>query len=302
MSFIDDLRKKRRTPGRAHEEFLHRFSKHTSSIHAFFEGHEDASFYVNFIDRYSDNSSVEIYNCGGKKEVYDTYDKLKARLDFKTIALFFVDKDWSDFLEEKWPVDRRIYVTEYYSIENYLVDSYMLRRVLNETIRTKVPFDHETIVDNFEKSLQIFYKKIQIVNIWLFQLKYISKKPNHKNINLERIFNFNNDLTVDTKHDNVLSELETSCTEKTPCDFSVFQVTWIRKFIHFHPKTYVRGKFELWFFVEYIKKLIIYLNANYLTVAIDRKTQLEHSNAIEILGPRAQIPDSLREFLVINLS
>ena len=71
-----------------------------------------------------------------------------------------------------------------------------------------------------------------------------------------------------------------------------------------NPKKYMRGKYELWFFIVFIKKIPPLLNTardkneqqSVLRVALSPKT------AMEILGPRLRIPSSLDIFLEQNLS
>lgn len=66
---------------------------------------------------------------------------------------------------------------------------------------------------------------------------------------------------------------------------------------------YIRGKFEMWFFVKFTEKLTRMLQR----AISDRggkmgvKTQITEGNAIEVLGPRLQIPLSLEKFLHQNM-
>ena len=70
------------------------------------------------------------------------------------------------------------------------------------------------------------------------------------------------------------------------------------------PKKYVRGKYELAFFVAFINKLVETLKGerDQYGKSIKVSTMISEVNALEILGPRMIIPDSLSKFLESNLS
>jgi hypothetical protein len=67
-------------------------------------------------------------------------------------------------------------------------------------------------------------------------------------------------------------------------------------------KRYIRGKFELWFFVAFLTKALEILRASY---ALDGRNlpgvmELSEAHAIELLAPRLDEPNSLRKFFEAN--
>lgn len=104
MTFLDSLRRSRQSTASAYHLFLLNYRKESDTVHAFFEGHEDPSFYSNFILNFlSHPTPLEVYICGSKSKVLEVYPKIMARLPSKQTALFFVDKDFSDLIGETHP-------------------------------------------------------------------------------------------------------------------------------------------------------------------------------------------------------
>lgn len=65
------------------------------------------------------------------------------------------------------------------------------------------------------------------------------------------------------------------------------------------PKTYVRGKYETWFLVEFVKRAVVHLKeaAGALGGRVDGTINLERSNAVMLLASLAALPESLDLFL-----
>ena len=134
MLRVEDLRRERENPRTAFLQFLLN-AKLPNIIHSFFEGQDDLSFYTNFINSFTqDPDKLHLtYICGDKEGVYKAYG-LVMKANRPGTFLFFVDKDLSDILNEKYLQATNIYVTEFYSIENYIVTEYMLRRIWAEIL------------------------------------------------------------------------------------------------------------------------------------------------------------------------
>src|SRR5437016_2126039 len=159
MKFVEVLRHKRENYTSAYLQFILTKQKSPKEVHAFFEGHPDSSFYTNFLLRFISNPELlHSYKCGNKKGVYDAYQKIRANKMLNKKVVFFVDKDLSDVLDESYPVATNIYVTDYYSIENYLVTEDMLLRVWNELFRfSNVEIDFRQTREKFQIELKRFY-------------------------------------------------------------------------------------------------------------------------------------------------
>ncbi len=317
MIDLDEFRNERESPASAYFQFLRNLkSRANNDIHAFFEGRDDRSFYMNFLYKFSNSQNVYTYLCKNKKGVYETYGKtLKAH--YRAITLFFVDKDHSDILAEEREQAPNIYVTDVYSIENYLVSVYMLGRVWEELFRFSGTMEFNSRHQaKFEEELKRFYEFTTPLMAWIICLKRQGKSPIVNNISISRFFNITKELTLEWKEDvqqvSNISLLENLCKEKTPEEaLNDIKLIIDHELLNLDPKSYIRGKLELQFFVKFINTLFDSLNhavsakdenKSTKTPLVTTKTQLTEDNAVEILGPRARIPRSLEGFLQQHLS
>jgi hypothetical protein len=261
---------------------------------------------MNFLLRFvPDQRLLYTYKCGNKDGVYETYKKVSRIAKPQVITLFFVDKDFSDILNENYDQYENIFVTDYYSIENYLVDEYMLQRVWNELFHfTNIVLPFAATLDKFQRELQEFYKNFLPIIAWIIHLRRRGYHPNINNLSLIQICSFTDDLILEMKDPSEITDImERRCGVKTLPDFQMTISSISAELLSLEPKKYIRGKFELWFFVKFIEKLVHVLQESVKgsggTLRVS--TQIGEGNAVEILGPRANIPTSLDKFLRNNL-
>ena len=305
MSFVGELREARKRSVVILHDFLLNLNPSQNRIHAFFESDEDLSFYSNFIyQRISEGYKVHNYQCDGKGQVYRAYEKIGGRQLGANIALFFVDKDLDEFLGREYAVAPNIFVTDYYSIENYLVNAYMLERVVNELFHVKrAELSLEEIKLSFESSLREFYDLMRPLMAWVIYLRRCSVKVNLNNANnkLDRVLNVDIDFTVSMSTEDAIGVLDEVCNVTTPPDFVTQRDSIMQELKEICPKMWIRGKYELWFFVSFCKKLRDRVKADLKDgQKLSIKTNIELSNAVEVLAPRAVCPDRLKAFLNIN--
>src|SRR5437879_2305765 len=99
MSLISELRNARSSPKTIVFRLQLDYKPDGKTLHVFFEGQDDESFYMNFLD-YSCPKNFRIfrYRCNNKGNVYTTYATLdKTKYDARRLW-FFVDRDYTDFL------------------------------------------------------------------------------------------------------------------------------------------------------------------------------------------------------------
>ena len=249
---------------------------------------------------------MHFYICGNKKGVYDAYDKVKGKISLKHKILFFVDKDLSDFLGEQYPEDSRIFVTEYYSIENYLVTESVLRRLFEEIYYTgenRINFD--VILEKFRKETRNFNSIILHVMAWVIYCTRKGHLPILNNIRLSNIYILNKDCEVNQGNElDLMRELEQRCQVTTQVEYEQDEDDILSELLAKEPKTYIRGKFELSFFIKFLlcvttaMREVIDENGHSSKV----RTLITENNAIEILGPRVDIPETLDLFLEENIA
>jgi hypothetical protein len=145
---------------------------------------------------------------------------------------------------------------------------------------------------------------------WVIFLRQIGHRPNVNNVNLGRVFTLNDDLVLEETNEAKIighqAMFEHMCGVVTPpgCQVDIDHIA--ERLSTLEPKSYIRGKFELWYFVYFISRLA-QLSSAAISAEADSgatmkyKAQITENTALYILGPRLDIPPSLDEFLRANL-
>jgi len=152
MSILNELENSLHSDAPCYIEFLYRYDPKKKQAFAFYEGDEDASYYHQFlIQNLESDCDLEEIVAGCKNNVL----KLNREFDWSTYnknqILFFIDRDLSFWLDEKTEFDNNVYITDEYSVENYIVNSTMFRCWLTRyegfSRASKKEIDH--MVDEF---------------------------------------------------------------------------------------------------------------------------------------------------------
>lgn len=319
MRFDDLLRASRTSPAVAFDRFIRRYTR-PGFLHLFFEGPDDPSFYMGFIEhRYIPPQRVEEpYICKGKNGVYETYEKVMKRLSGepeianRIKVLFFVDKDHSDIDGKVYPLSDVIFTTDFYSIENYVVSSDMFRKVWNEyyhfqgTGTDSIP-DYLSFQSLFNDQLKVFYNLMIPVMAWIIVARRKGGNPQLKQLDLDNIFRLNDDLQIEMrvvrKYTSQRDALERMCNASMAYDIhaDIDATILILEQIE-EPKKFVRGKFEVWFFSKFVKKLAekFYAQSD-IPFKFRNETQVEEEQFLHAFGYRTPIPNSLQVFLERHL-
>ncbi|MFO0892340.1 MAG: DUF4435 domain-containing protein [Isosphaeraceae bacterium] len=299
MKFVDQLRAARNRSGPVLHQFLLEYKPDGKTIHTFFEGYDDESFYTNFLDSMLPAGyTLRAHRCGKKSEVYEAFRKIDHRVTRKGRALFFVDKDLSDYLGETWPVASNIFVTCHYSIENYLVTPTVIRRALRELYQmTDSEESVELVLARFQAILDRFYSLMAPIMLWILAMRHLKVEINLNNLQMQRLF----DVTADSVKrkpaggNTYTAILEAELSVTSPRG-TASHISRFRKQIAGHsPKAYVRGKYEAWLLVAYL---------TILSTEASLKTHitLHKASFIQLLGPRLSMPDDVRQFLTANFA
>ncbi|MBW4439010.1 MAG: DUF4435 domain-containing protein [Pleurocapsa minor GSE-CHR-MK-17-07R] len=312
MKFIDRLRLERETSGTTFLRFLK--NQKTNSIHLFFEGDSDSSFYLPHIKRRYSGGEVYCYSCGGKTSVYDVQRKLASHSLTKPQAMHsvdwmcFVDKDLSDFLPERFPSNDTVYVTDYYSIENYLVNSEIFTTLLIDcfVVKRGVFDNHDIIVEKFESELSKFHGHLARIMAWSLYMQRNGHRVDHDSIKLDQIFEFDENMTlvmILNDSEKLVTYLDTKCSLATPSEYFGVEPSILIEFKKKEPKTFTRGKFEIWFLMNFLKHLKQQLDQIPELEVRYTEPLLSKRDIVRFLGPRLLFcPASLELFLVRNLS
>lgn len=175
----------------------------------------------------------------------------------------------------------------------------MLRRIWNEIFHlSNCEERYEIVKQKFDSELHHFYQVLTPIMAWILFLKRKNEKPNVNNINLSKLITIDEGLNIIFPVTDLYQELEKVCGVKTPCEYQKVANELEKELGRLAPKTFIRGKFEIWFFIKFIDCLSGILPEK---GSCKIHTQIGEETAIEILGPRTIIPNSLQNFLKQNL-
>jgi hypothetical protein len=303
MSFANELLAAGASVPAVLHEFLLQHDPKEERIHAFCEGYEDPSFYRPKLEESAGNRRTFFYRCHGKWKLFAVFDQVTARVGTYRHTLYFVDKDLSDLIPESYPKDDRIYVTDYYSIENYLASKEVIGRVCSDFVILKgCSLPKEKVVERFVVELSRFQRLVRPMMAWTICVRRKGLEVALQNLKLSELFSFDTDLRIRRKTAVIPYLREKTGVPNTPLLWAdVRAVT--RSLKPLDPKRYVRGKFETWFLVEFIKAAIGQLHeaAKLAGGGMEVPVRVERSNAIALLAPYALMPSSLDAFLSAHL-
>jgi Protein of unknown function (DUF4435) len=275
-----------------YHEFLSRYSKIKKVVYGFVEGKEDPCFYRGFLEHaIPDDWNIELWAAGNKKQVYKIYNDIDWRSFPKTRICFFVDRDLSDLIPEKFICDKNIYVTDNYSIENDIVNKSTCNRILAEVFGwSKVSHTElDEICDLFEIELEKFYMAMVPIMAQILLWRRNNERAMLNDIGMSDFFSFNaGSLQIIEKPNgkaNVSECIHEHC--KIPYD-PTKEITSVETELmqgDIYKKT-TRGKFLFWFLISFC-----------ISVKKKMNVEISHKNGMTIIGNRARTPSSLRQFV-----
>lgn len=258
MSFTDLLRSARASRATVIHKFLTNYDPNSDRVFGFVEGDADEVFYRAQINKYlSDQRQIYLYNCEGKKGVFSAYEDIVKRYPACERVLFFVDKDLDEIVGAQWPSDPRIFTTEYYSVENFIVSRDSLSRYFKDYVKIRrVDVDVDAVLWRFDDDLRTFHRLMLPVMAWIVVAKRSGARVNLHDLNPGELFQVTDGGTSRKSHCRAIAYL---CRV---CQVQAAAVPWnlLRRaaveLSRLPAKSYVRGKFEAWWFVEFGQLLL----------------------------------------------
>jgi hypothetical protein len=304
MSFTNLLRSARSSRVSTFHKFLTHYDPNSDRIFAFVEGEADEAFYRAQIQKYvADQRMIYVYNCDGKKNVCDVYAEVVKKYPQCERVLFFLDKDLDDIVSAPWPADPRIFVTECYSIENYVVSQESIARYYKDFVKIRrVDVELEAGLSHFDDRLRLFHRLMLPIMAWIVMMKRAGFRVNLHDVNLGELFHITDDGTFRKPKRCAVAYLG-KVTQATPSGtiWKLLKATCI-ELRRLPAKSYVRGKFEAWWFVSVsqcildgLKKVVEEANGS-----IKVHAPLTASTFIQLLSGGTATPGRLDAFLTFH--
>lgn len=124
MSILDEMEASLHSDSPVYMDFLYRYDPKKKQAFVFYEGDEDSSYYHRFLsDALSKDFCLEEIIAGCKQNVLKIQREFDWTIYSKKKILFIVDRDLSFWLGEPDYFDENVFVTDGYSVENYIANS-----------------------------------------------------------------------------------------------------------------------------------------------------------------------------------
>jgi len=298
--------------------FLHEYSNHGTQLYCLCEGKEDKICYFPKIKSIT-KKDIRIYDVGGKDNVINIFNKcqLQQGYDLNRI-MFIVDRDFDESLNNEL-----IYELPVYSIENLYAAKEVLKDFIEMTVGVTNSSIIEKVMENYSNREREFSIFLQELNICLYYTKKIFDSLQKENDSTFSRYAHVNLPTIDDdevkKYINVtLSEVSLSNNFNEIMDrYSFLRVEDIEKmkedkFSILNSSKNFKGKYQLYFFLSYLKELLKDMNLG-KTKASSRiladknygcDIELKDNTLFNILSNYVQLPLSfevyVKRFLSIN--
>jgi hypothetical protein len=252
-----------------------------------------------------DGSQIKVYYCGNKHGVWQAYSFAERRATLKNVVCF-VDKDLDEFCAAELPARDRLFVTQFYSIENYLctpsgVDTF-LGIVVGLANDSPVK---AALLAKFGESLAQFQRVMLPVLAWAVASRIRGAKIVFANVgpSLDCCIALE-DFQPREKYD-LVEFFQGKCIDDHELSATKAEVShWIEILTRMEPKTWLRGKYELWFVIKFMNETWEGLAGQLLTDRrkIEKAFHLSADNVFAVLGDKLAPPLGLSEFLQKNIA
>ncbi|MGF6097737.1 DUF4435 domain-containing protein [Pseudomonas sp. 18175] len=258
-----------------------------------FEGPEDKTIYHHWICKINYAQSYESFVCNGKSQVLKLFSAVERDVnDLGVGVYFFIDKDF-DSLQEH-PASQKIFLTEAYSVENYLVRSETVLELLKSHFHYLPDIALRTrLVDLFDQLYLDFLTVTSEINFRSFACRHLKidavpglpKKLNKlAAVELDRI------SPVGDSPENIIMFRR----EPSQVEVDVARV----EFAKLIPKRDYRGKYAMMFLMRWLDLLVRDRNSDDSKFFNGVKTADAVATInLDCVASRSVIPPGLHEFL-----
>src|ERR1700726_4108381 len=154
--YIEKLKASRKSPAVLKTKFVVLRGQLPHCAIFAFEGDSDKPVYYQWVKQLRPDLSYEPFVCGGKKQVFQLREVLARDLGgLSSRVYFFVDRDFDDLAGND--SDAVTFMTDRYSVENYLVTTRVFEELLKDEFHCHAePGLRKEVVLQFEQRFQEF--------------------------------------------------------------------------------------------------------------------------------------------------
>lgn len=283
---------------------------HSEGLFCFYEG-EDAKYYGSRVEKITGRPCQNIvsYNCGGKTGVLKVKDLIKGKKQYEHVkTAYFID---SDFFPQK-NLDKNIYQTTGYSVENYYTSTTAFTRILNYAFGINCNCsDFIRCMEDYKRSMEVFHGQVLVLNAWIKAQRVKELKIGKRQLQLSDFKISKCFQTLEIDKVCVKQVINKEYLEERFPDICIIENTEIEKYVSELKQTNLqqtlRGKYEL----EFLRKIIDDLknknkNGEYFSEKNECIKIDPNVDPLMILSQCADTPENLiiflRQFSIENVA
>ena len=304
MSILQVLEESLDSDAPAYMEFLYRYNPKKKQAFAFYEGDEDSSFYHQILEGNIDpDCELEEIVAGCKNNVLALNRSFNWIRYHKQQILFFVDRDLSFWLNEANDYDDNVFITDGYSVENYVVCP-LAFRVLLQMFKGFARAS-KTEIDNMVNTYISLEKDFCSFMIPIMARAIVAKRHD-KSIHLSD-YKMSKNLHFSISDSNVIISITNDEICFTKWGLSAQheqeindQIQFIKQNIEHYS---VRGKWILYFMAELSE--FMRMHADYFAPSLESKGKIQatcsfsSTQCLPVLAPHCntKVPEHLLQFV-----
>jgi hypothetical protein len=260
-----------------------------------YEGRDDKIVYYYWVRRLRHGLAYTPYVCKNKAKTLQLFDSLKEdKTGLIERVYFFVDHDF-DGLQGR-NADPRIFVTDMYSVENYVVNVKVVDDLLQIDFHCGSKDMRDVVIDLFEKDYASFLALMKECNYRIYlsrtcRIEQLGDLPNRinqlANVSLGNV----------TRGDCNPEDLVLLIREPTPSEFSEKR----SDFEKLSPSDHYRGKFAIVFFakwLELLRKERLSESSDLFSGIPLPEFSIKGDFSFETLAPKSELPVDLSKFIL----
>jgi hypothetical protein len=196
------LLREAKSPSAAFHEFRIVYDQLRNDVHVFYEGDDDRLFYSPYVRGRLGQRVLHAYVCDGKSAVIEARRQMLAAGYSPEHCLFFVDRDYDDLFGTQVPLHDEIFLTEGYSVENYVVTAESVRLLLSDFAGfTERDPEHSEILRNFEIWCNRRGEALALFIAWALALRDSGTNPVFANVRIGNVLAVSANGAVQKKRD-----------------------------------------------------------------------------------------------------
>lgn len=303
-NYVELLSRSASTPNAALTSYLVKYNPAEPALHMFVEGRGDEGFYPAVAFRIlGSGSSINLYRCGNRDGVLKVFTEVKSRFARPVGTMFFIDKDWSDYLRVRDPRSVHLFKTPTYSFENLMISGHGLQRLWNEYLHCSDAGAGawEAIKRAFDKAFASFTKVLEPVCALGIAIKATGFAIDWSGFKLGRVFDLDDELSLEIKlSGDALLDHVCSTLRVTPSQRDRIRARRNLTNLQKRPyKSWLRGKWELWFFNQFVnavRKLV--MDCREENDGVPRPgPEISEDTAVAILSEKCALNSKLTSFV-----